>query len=440
MIRVTLKLMSGGMGHSVLNQVLVSGFNFAVGIIAARMMGVADFGLFTLIFMIAQLFVVAEGDLLTTPMMTLAGSKARLSRHYYASLFTLAVGATIVSALLMSGFVAIYFFAKGLSPPIALIGAAAFFTFAQNLQIIVRRLLFARKEFNAGVYLEVFRPLLALVLIGIWVFGAFSSSLPMLLVILGLSSLLPVVIAVAGYLDIGADLRMMRALLARHWPISSWFLLLMFVSICQEQAIWTTVGIQVGDEAVGALRSGQYLLGITHILMLSLENFLPRTAAEEFRKGDARALGLYLIRQLSIVGGTSALLIAGIAYFADEIVFLVFGADFAEFGHLVRLFAVVYMIIIIRTVFMQYLRAVEHIRMIFISFCASSAIAIASIYPFLTTYGVEGAVYCMMLTQTACLAGLALGAGMHFAKRLAASQENTDNDSAPGLPGAAVKG
>jgi len=413
-MRSILKILDGGMGHSLANQVLVSGFSFAVGIIAARLLGISEFGLFSLIFMISQMLVVIEGDLLTVPMMTITGSKPKMSKFYYGNLFTLATGVSIISAIMLMTFLWVYFYTKGEEAPTMLLFAALFFTFSQNLQIIVRRILFARKEFTSGILMEALRPTSVIVLaVFYWSIGT-EPSLSLLLMILGISSMLPIIIAAIKYLDIHFDPKMIAAIFYRHWPMSSWFFLTMLVSIFQEQALWTIVGIEIGDAGIGALRSGQYLLGITHVLVLSLENFLPRTAAERLRDGNASALGSYLLQQFIVVGGASFAIILFLDIFAEEILALVFGAEYGQYGHLLRLFSIVYFIVLLRSMFMQYLRALEDIKAIFKCFTISSVIAIATIYPFIGNFGLEGAIYCMILAQSILLFAMIYYSRKHY--------------------------
>lgn len=417
-MRSILKILDGGMGHSLANQVLVSGFSFVVGIAAARLLGISEFGLFSLIFMISQMLVIIEGDLLTVPMMTITGSKLKMSKFYYGNLFTIATGVSCLSAIALVTFLWVYFYTKGEEAPTVLLFAALFFTFSQNLQIIVRRILFARKEFVTGIFMEALRPACVILLaIAYWVVDA-EPSLPLLLIILGISSLLPIVIATFKYLDIHFNPKMIAAILYRHWPMSSWFFLTMLVSIFQEQALWTIVGVEIGDEGIGALRSGQYLLGITHVLVLSLENFLPRTAAERLRDGNASALGAYLIQQFIVVGGASLIIILFLDFFAEEVLALVFGAEYGQYGNLLRLFSIVYFIVLVRSMFMQYLRALEDIKAIFKCFGVSSVIAIATIYSFLESFNLEGAIYCMILSQSVLLVAMAWYSARHYRKNI----------------------
>ena len=408
------RLFTGGMAPSLMHQVLSSGFSFAVGIVAARILGIADFGLFALIYLMSQFLAVAEAHLLSAPMMTLAGAKRGLSHRYYGSIFALSAGLAATSGAILAIMMAGYFWLRGEAIEISP-AAIVFFVFAQNLRYMSGRILFAQKQFTRALVLEAARPVLLITFAALFYAYGTAPGLDELLLLLGVSAIAPVIAALLGWINVRPSRRMIKAIAVRHWPLSRWFLLMWFVSIFQEQAIWLMLGIKVGDEAVGALRAVQTLLGLTQVLVLSLENFLPRTAAEAYRGGNSDQLRNYLVRQFALVAGLSLPIIALLNLFAEDVLTLVFGPAFGQFGPLLFLFSIVYFIILFRSMIAHYLRAIEQASAIFKAFLASSVVAAASIVPLLNAYGIEGALFCMMLAQSVCLIGVLVPATVHFA-------------------------
>ena len=102
---------------------------------------------------------------------------------------------------------------------------------------------------------------------------------------------------------------------------------MVIVSMGQEQVVPLIMGATLGDEAVGGLRAGQYLLGITHFLMMAMENFIPRQASEHFTAGGHKALRNYLMRQTVLIGSATLALILALAIPAEFWMGRVFGAD-----------------------------------------------------------------------------------------------------------------
>lgn len=422
-------VLNGDVTASVASQVLVSGLNFAIGVLAARLLGVEDFGLFSLILLMASFTTNIEAHLLTLPMMTLAGARSRRSPAYFATIQRLGLVFGCISGLMIAGFVFVLFALRDDSAGMVLIGAAAFLTFSQNIQNHVRRVLFARGRPRHAVLLDFARLVLMAGFVALLATGGHAPDVPTTLAVLGLAALLPAL----PFLWTGARHairpRLVRIVLARHWPIASWLLLMLLVAIGQEQALWMIAGVEFGDAAIGGLRAGQYLLGTTHFLIYALENFMPRTAAQEMRKDDITGLLRYLGTQTLFVGTASLALILPLAVFAGPVLGLVFGPDFVPYADHTRIFAAVYAVTIVRMVWLYYLRVVERTRDVFVSYVVSSLTAIALVYPLIDHFGVTGIPITMLIAQTVLLAAI----GAHIARHAAARMPR-NRAAIPGRP------
>ena len=221
-----------------------------------------------------------------------------------------------------------------------------------------------------------------------------------------------------GILAARVPRRLPLRVLRRHWPLSSWMLLMMLVAIGQEQVLWIFVGIEFGNEAIGGLRAGQYLLGTTHLLIYALENFMPRTAAQEMRKDDVAGLIKYLFGQTLFVGAASFAVIVPIALFAKPLLEIFFGPEFGAFADLTRIFTLVYAVTIIRMIWLYYLRVVERTRDIFVSYVVRSAISLLIVIPMTSWFGLHGIPLTMLVAQTTLL----LAVGLHIARHAMANR------------------
>lgn len=398
------RLIDGEAQYSIADQIAVSAFNFAVAIAAARLLGVADFGLFALIMMVILVAGAIQSHLLSVPMMVLVGARPRRSTEYFDSIFVLGLGFSIGAGLLTGLLCAFYLSLRG--GPFSLDLALACALAAQTqLQLrLLRRNLFARKAYRLALTVNVGRMLAMGGFVALAPIAGIGIDLTALLTMLGLSAL--VVTAPFSFRSLarGTRARMLRAIASRHWPTARWMVLMLLVSLGQEQAIWVFIGVQLGEEAVGGLRAGQYLLGATHIIVLALENFVPRNAAEQLRLRGRPGLRSYLIRQTWVFGAVIGVMVFAVAALAETGLSLVFGAQFADFAAITRFFALVYLISFVRAMWTFYLRAVERTQVIFTASVAGSLCAIATAYPAIAWWGIEGAVVTMILAQAASLA------------------------------------
>ncbi len=392
--------------YSVTSQVLVSGLNFSVGIVAARVLSVTDFGLFALILIMVNFTSSFAANLLTHPMMTLAGSRAKRSDSYFSSIIMLGLATSTLSALAIGLFVVALFVLRGEFADSNLFLAAAFITFSQNIQNIVRFVLFAKRKLKQALCMDILRLGIMTVIIGYLLSDNATVDVATALNVLAASALISVLPFIYAGLKAHVPLHLLFTVLRRHWTISSWLLLMMLVAIGQEQALWVITSIKLGDAAIGGLRVSQLLLGTTHVLVFALEYFMPRTAAEEMRKDNVSGLTKYLVGQTIFVWLASLTIIIPIAIFAEPLLVLVFGQEYGVYADLTRIFALIYSVSIINTIWIYYLRVVERTRDVFLAFLVSSVSSLLIIYPMMFWFGVNGVALTMLVAQSVLLTAI----------------------------------
>lgn len=420
-------LLSRDITYSVSNQVLVSGLNFAVGIVAARALGVTDFGLFALVLLMVSFTANMEGHLITLPMMTLTGARKQRSASYFATITVLGLATASASGLFIAMFVIVLFLTRGEAADLNLILAAGLVAFSQNIQFTTRRVLFARSKLKQAVGLDLLRLAIMAVFITYLIANDIVVDVATALYVLAVSALVSALPFLGKTLKARVPRRLPMIVLRRHWPLASWMLLMMLVAIGQEQALWIFAGIQFGDDAIGGLRSAQYLLGTTHLLIYALENFMPKTAAQEMRMDDVSGLIKYLTGQTLFVGLASLSLIIPIALFAGPLLKLFFGAEFAPYADHTRIFACVYSVTVIRMIWLYYLRVVERTRDVFVSYVISSAVSLCLVVPLTSWYGIYGIPLTMLAAQTTLLAAI----GIHIARHALSQTPSRGLDATP---------
>ena len=142
---------------SVADQFMVSAANFAIGILAARALGVAEFGRFAVILIVATLLQAFHNVVLSMPMMTLAGRRSGRSAGYFVAVMAWNViysaAAGVAAALIV---MAMYGIRDG-ALPWPLIGAAAIYSATNNLHYVLRRVLFAQSAGSRAFALDAVR-------------------------------------------------------------------------------------------------------------------------------------------------------------------------------------------------------------------------------------------------------------------------------------------
>jgi O-antigen/teichoic acid export membrane protein len=189
---------------------------------------------------------------------------------------------------------------------------------------------------------------------------------------------------------------------------------MVLVATGQEQIIWIGVATGLGDTAVGALRAGQYLLGITHFVLMAVENFLPRQAAVEYRQGGVAALKTYLVRQTMLLGTVTGLLILTVAVPARFWLTTVFGPEFGDYAPLLWVYSLTYAVIFLRSIWVFYLRTIEDTRSVFRSFLVSSVTAVICAWPAIAAFGIAGAASVVLAAHVVCMIAVLTAVRRHL--------------------------
>jgi O-antigen/teichoic acid export membrane protein len=371
---------------SAASQALASGMSLVISVVAARLLGVNDFGDYVLIQAGVLVVSTLQYQLVCGPMMIVTGQR-RCSPVYFGT-----VARAILAAALFAGATAAAYSLLIDRPAAGEMLALASFVFAAGTvaQDSAKRVLFARGRPRHAFLCEFARQALFVVLaVGAWLSVGVTTEI--LLACLGLSMLLPALPVLVPMLARGPRGRIHRAAADRHWRLGRWLMLVVLVSMAHEQLVTIFAGTWIGDQAAAGLRAANVLLGPLLVLMSSLENVVPRRAAERLRRGGEPALVAYLgqVLLLSEVPIIAACLVIGI--FSGDLLTLLLGPGFRVFAPVATIMALGPPINIAREIGVTYLRTVNRTYGIFLAFTASAVVTLAAIYPLISAYGVAGA-------------------------------------------------
>lgn len=402
-----------------LDQGCVSGFGFLAAMLAARLVGIDEFGRFALVLIFVAFAQGIHNALVTAPMMTLAGRRRRALAAYDGAVLA---GAAIV-AVLMAGSVAMLlgglFAIRGEPIPVGIVAAASALTIAQNLQFTLRRMLFARGRGGAALVMDIARGgAFPLAVGGLWLIGAHLDAVALLwtLALTALGTTLP--LAWPVWTGRGTGLRL-SAVTRRHWAFARWLFPIVFVTFGQEQLAWILVSLVIGDEAIGGLRAAQYLVGLVLVLLAATENTLPTDAGRAYAESGTAGLTGYLLRATFALGTLVGALLLAVAVPAETWLRLVFGEPYAAYAGSVRILALGVFIVLLRDMAAHFFRAMQETRVIFRAAVAGCAASLAVLYPLLM-HGVTGAALAIVVGHAASMVYLIVAA-VRFHRRARAA-------------------
>lgn len=386
------------------NQLFNSAANFLVTMALVRLLGLAEFGNFTVYYVVALSVSAVIVALTVQPAVSIAASMAEDERRQLlGTAAVLMLAATGGAALLL---IVVHW--------IGITGELLVLPFAAMLCVLTANELYRRLALFAGAVrfvwvLDVLR-FVALGLILAWGAGEPGSRFATFTMLqitvayaVALGIVTPLFLPRIGSLNSLSLHQARRIISAGRWLSLSALLQLL------HDNIFLVVGSFVaGAEAVGIVRACQTVVGTIHPFVLVLEHIFPRQIGQSVRKhGWSMALREYA-RLASIATGGIVLVLALLAVFAEPLLTLTLGAGAEAHAWVMRGLCLVWVpsLAFIATTFP--LRALEKTAPIAASLAISAILAVVISVPVVQMWGVAGMVAGQLIVKlvAAILLGL----------------------------------
>lgn len=391
---------------ALIDQALVSGTNFLVGILLVRYLGIEQYGQFVLAWMIVQFVMSVQNALIVSPMLSIAPKLADGERtEYLSATIVLQVVLALVCATLATGLALLPMSLKpGWLTPGVMIPLAACLVLVQ-LQDYVRRNLFCRRASRQAFYVDLlaYGVQIPLVFVVIKAYPAFENAL----IVIVLAMLISLAV---GWRWLGltpvADGKAISAAI-RHWRSSKWLLGSAVLQWVSGNYFLVIAAAVLGPAAVGAIRAAQNLLGLTHILFQGLENIVPGEASQRLSAGGGRALGRYVAKVTLIMLIGTGLVAMVAAQLAEPLLRLAYGEVDPRSVMAMIWYVPIYMSIAVLLPLRAGLRSLERTRAIFIAYVLGASFALLSAGLMVKGFGIQGVMAGMLLVEAGMAAVLA---------------------------------
>lgn len=394
-LRVTLRrVLAHAWIWSAGSQALTSGMSLLVSIGAARILGIDAFGQYVLILTGVIVVSTLQYHLVPGPMMVLSGQRNR-SAPYYGAVARAMILVAVLAALVVAAYV-LALLGRDPSPRLDLALGGSLAVAGSILQDGAKRILFARGGPRLAFLCEAARhALFVLALAAAWPLVGVSATV--LLVCAGLAYLLAALPVLLPLLRLPPRGDLHRVVAGRHWRLGRWLTLVVLVSMAHEQFATIAAGIWIGHDAAAGLRAANLLLGPLLVLLSSLENVVPRSAAERLRVGGRPALAAYLRRVLLLTEVPILAVCAAVVLFGETLLRLLLGSGFGVFAPVAAIMAIAPPIVAAREMGVIYLRTIGSTHSVFTAFAVSAAVTLLALYPLIRTWGVVGAALAIVL-------------------------------------------
>lgn len=388
-----------------LDQAIVSGGNFVLGVLLARYLGLAAFGTYSLLWMGVLFALSLHQAFISQPMMTLFAQKSGEHREaYFRTIFQVQILLSLALGLLsLLAFLALRFshFQIEWLPWLPSVGAIAA---VYLLQDTLRKLFFVEKQYRPPLLLDI---LLYALLLGVLpvahAFGKLDLGNALLVILLayGLSCTVGVFQMKNAFKFF--DKKTIQHTLKEHYHFSVWLLGTSLLQWFSGNFFLIAAAGVLGAFAVGALRMAQNMVGLSHVLFLAMENVVPAEAAHQFFNHGKAKMNAYL-RRTSLLGAIPLLVILlALAAFSPWLIELLYGAEYVPFSYLVWAYAGHYVFVYLGFPLRFALRTLQLTYPIFVAYCVSAGISLLVAFPMAQAWGMWGVMAGLMGTQVLML-------------------------------------
>ena len=375
---------------ALMDQGVISGVNFITGILLARFLGIVEFGVFTIAWLVIEFLQSMQYSLIIAPMMSIAPKQSEDERPVYMGavivhqlFFSVAAFAVLILSMLTIGFFVPDWEFLNLMWPLAIAVIIC------PLQNYARRYLFVIGRSGAAFFVDVVRYGGQLAVLGVLFLNVKMGAGLTLWAVSGCAAI-AALLSLRFLGDIEWKVSAVRESLPRQWAFSKWLLSSEVMRWATGNLFMIASGAMIGAAAVGAIKGAANLVAICHIITHGLSNIVPVSAARKFGAGGRAALVAYL-KRFTAFGGLAIGTILLVAAAAPNLwLELIYGADYAGYGYLVQWWAVVYFLAFLTLPPMFGLRAMERTKSIFWAQLAGAGVSVVLIYPLITAFGIVG--------------------------------------------------
>ncbi len=371
------------------DQMIFSGSNFLLAFLLARKLSISGFGFFSSVLLITYLLVAVSNALIVQPFQILAAKefgKKSLGFVFQAALLLLLIFALLIFSSAFLPFSVLTIFQHHIFSIIIFISAYILQDFLRKVLLITDKIKLVL--IIDSIFLLVF-PLIAiqenlspgksLMIIG-WVNGIAS---------------IPGIYHIVRNSDLSIK---NSALWKYHWNAGKWLVSASLLQWFSSNFFTLAAGIYLGASALGALRLVQSFFGVINIILQTVENYyIPKTAKLYYEDQESARKTLFknMVQWMTALG-----IVIGLFFvFSQPLIALLGGEKYLQYGFVVRLISVLYLLIIYSYPTRISIRVLEQNKAFFTGYCISFLFSVLSFHFLLQFGGLYGAVGGLAMNQ-----------------------------------------
>jgi len=386
------------------DQAIVSGSSFVLNIVLVWLLGLENYGVFAVLWMLLMGILAMQQALFTLPMLSFAPKmdvgEQRLYMWQLMLLQQLILLVTISVAAVVVWLVKSQLGIAVLNIELLLVWAVWVFLYCSF--DFIRKCNFLNGAVSKNLIIDAC--VFVIQLIGLGVFYLFVPT--NLFGVIGLLALSYLVVSLIPLLKSVLYIKSISvfSIFKLHYNFSKWLVGKNVLQWFTANYFVLFAGAILGPAIVGVIRLIQNVLGLLHVVFLAMENEIPIKASVVYKNDGGKGMAGYLVKS-SVQYGLVLLPIIGlIALFPSQLLGLIYQQDYSDFGLLASVYALSYLIVFFAYPFRFALRTIERTQGIFMAYLIAAIFSYLSASLLIKSFGMYGVVIGLAAVQLISIA------------------------------------
>lgn len=381
------------------DQCIVSGGNFFSTFILIKFLGLEDFGIFSKIWIIIISVNIIQQSILINPLLSICAKLTSLEKKEYINnshslqiIFSLITSFTLFFLIKISDNIFQFYETNNLSLIYILFCMSII-----QLHEFYRKSIYAREKIKNLLKFDLIRYVSQNAILLLSLIGGLKAPQNILL-IYSLSCFLSFLFNLHLIPKISTSFIDILKTFKRNWLISRWLISQSLMSWLQSNYLLFTTSFTLGASSLGILRTFQSILGISHILLHSIDSWLPLKSGKLLKQ---QSPAFFKKNMLKIIfkSTTIFVIIFSILISLSNLILITFDKSLIDYIAEFRLFCIVYLLMSINYPFKNILLGIEKTTSNFYGSILSILVIIILSNSFINNYGLMGIILLYFLSN-----------------------------------------
>jgi O-antigen/teichoic acid export membrane protein len=378
----------------VIDQAVFSGSGFLTTIVLARILGPAEFGVYASVVLISYLIISIMNALVIQPFQV---APAEMSDQPSYHSFTFWVQLILLFILTIFIIIILRYQVKALDSFNQLNEGQIIYYVCFIFQDYFRKFFLAKSWVLSILMIDILTSVLQIVLLSL-AFWNTDWTLNNIILWMGLTYLPGILLGILILKPWFNRLGNWPAYLKLHVETGGWMLLTSITQWWSGNLFFAVTGVFLGAQALGAFRLVQSILGILNVLLQTFENYVIPTATRLYNQSAQQAVEY--LQKITLRAAPLFGVVLGILFiFANAIIQLTGGKEYAQYDYVVRGMAVLYALIFLGYPIKIAIRMLLLNKSYFLGYLFSLLFCMVSFRFLLNTWNLTGAMAGLIISQ-----------------------------------------